>query len=178
MDSSETLNNNSIIYNGYEYQRNKKTSKSEYYRCSRRVAKNCSVTMIRTANTYKVKGVHICEATASVEATMVDNTVCDFIKSSANDLKLTPHDIYKELVKRAKDGDLGHFTRIPTKKRLEQNIRCLRNSSDLTKIHQIESDENRHIEGKPFLRRSWFGDVHGEFHRVLLWATDHGLAML
>ncbi|KAF0986677.1 hypothetical protein HZS_4132, partial [Henneguya salminicola] len=37
---------------------------------------------------------------------------------------------------------------------------------------------NDTIAGRPFLQRSWAGNIDGEFQRFLMWSSDEGLAIL
>ncbi|KII63466.1 hypothetical protein RF11_02276 [Thelohanellus kitauei] len=33
-------------------------------------------------------------------------------------------------------------------------------------------------DGRPFMRRYWCGDVHGEYHQILIWIPDDFLCLL
>ena len=48
-----------------------------------------------------------------------------------------------------------------------------------TDISKIENHSLSHtLTETPFLRRNWYGDIHGIYHRILIWASDFGLALL
>ncbi|KAF0989376.1 hypothetical protein HZS_2265 [Henneguya salminicola] len=67
---------------------------------------------------------------------------------------------------------------IPVKK-IYFKIREIRNILNLESIQTVRQPQLRHKRnGQPFLRKFWEGEIHGEHHIVVIWATNISLCMM
>jgi hypothetical protein len=167
-----------LFLNGFEYQLNATYKDREYYRCSRRVAKRCMVTLILCGADVKIKGTHCCGGSKRVEGEGASTWVDDHIMQAAKDMTLSPQEIYEQLTLLCLEEKENAIVRLPLKKEVVQRVRAYRASAISRDLQAVELDEHRLLHGKPFLRRVWSGDIHGHYQRVLLWTTDDALALL
>ncbi|KAF0987729.1 hypothetical protein HZS_1460 [Henneguya salminicola] len=68
---------------------------------------------------------------------------------------------------------------IPSKKYTHARIKEIRGSLSVNNIYAITLEPMRSLQnGSPFSRRYWCGDIHGDYHQILLWITDECLSLL
>jgi len=101
-----------------------------------------------------------------------------FIHDSAHNMALPPNSIFETLVRELHSRFPGASFSIPSKKQIRDRVHAIRGNiaGDFSKIENPPLSLT--LTGTPFLRRNWFGDVNGVSHRILIWASDFGLALL
>jgi hypothetical protein len=173
-----TENGQTLFLNGFAYKLNAKYKDREYYRCARREADSCKVTLILCAEETNIKGTHCCGGQVQIKCEKSKQQVAEHIREAARDMSLSPQDIYERLLRDCRCEKENAIVCLPTKRDIMQQVRAHRASAVSKDTMAVEMDEHRLLDGRPFLRRSWSGDIHGHYQRVLLWATDDSLAVL
>jgi hypothetical protein len=101
-----------------------------------------------------------------------------FLESAAVDLAKQPASIFEALLAEFSRRYPAAVVKLPTKKQVASTIRELRSPSGRN-ISIIETPaEMETADGTPFLRRHWFGEVHGVYERLALWTSSTGLSVL
>ncbi|KAF0986092.1 hypothetical protein HZS_3165 [Henneguya salminicola] len=113
---------------------------------------------------FVVRGNHTCEK----------NSIVERVRSIPD---ITPEE-YAELIVDMRDKYKNIPYLIPSKKNVYAKIRENRGALNLNSIHAITTEPLRSIDGKPFLRRQFNLEVHGEYHLIIIWAVNENLFLL
>jgi hypothetical protein len=136
--------------------------------------------MVKEGRDVTVKGSHTCDAivTRSLKAD-VTSFVEQFLRKEAEIISRMPLQIYQGLLLELNREFAGKAYAIPGKAEVEKSIRDIRGQMQATDIASMESPPlSVTSSGRHFLRRNWYGDIRGEYHRVLIWTSDALLALL
>lgn len=180
-----------VTFNGHSYQYNGKHGDSEYYRCSHYSATRCSARLIVCGSQKLLRGEHVCTArypplhadSISQSDTSVFNIeaieVQKLVERFAADVTLYPSQIYQRVVSELSRANASTLRRLPSKEEVFDAIRRARGNNVSAGISLIvQQPLSRTRDGQRMLRRHWEGDLCGEDHRVLIWATEEKLMLL
>lgn len=174
-----------LFYKDYLYQVNKFTESTVYYPCSK-FGSGCVARLIKKRNEVTLKGHHSCvedNISHQLEPPMANidskEIVNSFIGEKATKLELYPHQIYENLLLCFRQQFAGTIYDIPSKKFTYSKIKEIRGAMSVNSIQAITATPMRTLEnGSPFFRRYWCGDIHGDYHQMLIWITDECLSLL
>ena len=166
-----------VAYEGHEYIPNGRYKDTTYYRCVKYYSQECLARLIQTGTSFQVRGAHTCE-TSCGSLVDVSGFVESYVAESASNMTLAPERIFEGLLSEISSRFPGVVYSLPSKKQVQSRVHELRGTvtSDFAKIETQPLSTT--ICGTPFIRRNWFGDVHGDYHRILIWVSDSGLALL
>lgn len=171
-----------FIFEGFSFRKNKKVGNTQYYVCSGAKKFNCKARLIVNDNSTILSGVHVCEAKMILNNPENDITPEDFVKNfldeNANRLELYPNKIYKDLLIALSKKFKNVIYKIPTKQYAYSVIRECRGCLGLNSIQSAKTEPSRSLNGKPFLRRHLFLEIHDEYHEIMIWATNESLALM
>lgn len=172
-------------YNGFSYRINKSLPTKTYYKCSKCDTMNCKAKLIITNDIYTMKGTHTCSQTFLQSdiptTTLIDPNIFvnEFIKEKSIHLEYYPHQIYTQLLSELRTQYQGVPYTIPSKKTVYATIREERGTYLNNTIHTVKQPPLRLLpDGQPFFRRHWEGDIHGEYHQIMIWATNECLSLM
>jgi hypothetical protein len=172
------MSTHKITHNGFEYHRNKLLGGKEYHRCAKFASHACKAKLVKNGDAATMKGEHV--SRSFIEATLVNTEafVEEYVHEAALDRRKYPNEIFESLLTELNTRYGDNVIQIPSKKQISSMVREIRGESG-ERISDLESPPLCNtIDGKILLRRNWFGDIHGAYHRILLWASDEGLAYL
>ena len=166
-----------LSYEGFEYVKNGKYKERLYYRCVKYQSQSCCARLVRIGEVVIVKGVHACQkVTANCDD--ITSFIDEYIRNAAQNLSITPEQIFEDLIIDINKKFKGSAFHLPSKSSVKSSIHSIRGSSfvDMTKIETVPFSCT--TLGKPFIRRHWFGDFEGQYHRIIIWASDFSIALL
>lgn len=173
------------VYNGFYFQKNLEKDGKIYYKCSRYKVDKCKARLIVSNHECISKGNHTCNQQLTTRTQMTDDFISpehfieDFIQTNANDLSLYPNIIYQNLLVNLRSQYQNIPYKIPSKSSTYMKIREIRGAVNLNSILTIMNPPyNIKKNGQPFFRRFWCGDVHGEYHKIIIWCTNECLSLM
>ncbi|KII74823.1 hypothetical protein RF11_14502 [Thelohanellus kitauei] len=135
-------------------------------------------------NTITEKGSHSCESqVASYSITHpeipVDDYINTFLADKSSQINLGSSDIYRRLLISLGEKYVNTPYTIPSKNCVDSIIR---NNRGLVERNHIEAVMSPplilKVNGQPFFRRYWVGDIDGQTHRIIIWVTNESLALM
>lgn len=174
-----------LIFQGFSYRKNSERHTTAYYRCSKYDTTGCVARLIVTPSITKLKKEHTCRDNQVMQSVieqheiLPDQFIESFIDNNASKLQMTPSQIYSALLIAMDEKYKETPYRRPTKNTIKNKIREIRGSIFHESIMKLTEPPLCHkMNGAPFFRRFWKGEIHGETHMVMIWATNECLSLM
>lgn len=173
-------------FDGYFYQLNRVRDGKRYFRCSKFKLNGCKAKLVTSESSSILSGNHTCEQhliesnfISSINTLSPSQFIDSFISDEAINLAKYPHQIFQELLITLRSKYTGVVYKIPSKNEIYSKLREIRGSMLLNSIHACTISPARLLSnGQPFFRRYWSGDVHGEYHQIMIWATNESISLM
>jgi hypothetical protein len=120
----------------------------------------------------------MCKPLPAMLTTDIRTYIEEFVDKEARDLKKYPNQIYQALLQELHREFPSKVVKIPSRKSLYDKIRHARGTTVAKSVAIETVPYCATLDGTTFLRRSWYGDIGGVYHRFALWASDEALAIL
>lgn len=171
-------------FDGFNYRKNSQYKDKKYYICQKRDSTNCMARLIIEGEAISLKGVHTCInqsviTTRNIERQLPDGYIENYITIKSGSLELYPNEIYLQLLCQLRDEFSDIPYQIPSKKWVYSKIRENRGASNFNSIQAVSMPPYSITRnGTPLFRRYWLGEIHGEQHQILIWATNESLSYM
>ncbi|KAF1740360.1 hypothetical protein MXB_4683, partial [Myxobolus squamalis] len=94
-------------------------------------------------------------------------------------LELYPHQINEMMLLEANQRFASHVYNVPSKSTVLLTIRMTRDSMLLKDVYAVTRSPLCNLKsGMRMCRRHWLGDIHGEWHQMLIWLPDEFMSIL
>lgn len=177
-----------MAHEGFSFERNQVRGDVVYYRCCGFKRQGCDAKLIQRGSQTILKGTHRCTPRVAVSLDSTDASDTDgnptsfatgYLQEWSTDMRLSPATIYERLLVAMRNSFGEQLYVVPTRKMAMREINKYRRdvlAKDISLV--IHPPWCQLTCGLPMLRRHWYGDIDGEYHEALLWATDETLALL